>query len=167
MKTTSPVSRLSTFAFVALFAMACSATQELPNAEPAHEDTVATTETAAAMPAEEEAAEGEVVEEEEELVGLIWLAKEFFDRGVMVTEYGPIATRLPAETTNRFLLDGRDVIDVYVFRNEDVAHVEAKHLAGRFNRRDVYQQGDVVVVRRTRYDSAITGTLHDILGRVI
>lgn len=59
------------------------------------------------------------------------------EHGVYVTEHGPANLRIPADASRRLVLDRRDVVDVYHFRNEEAAEGEALAFAALYPRDDV------------------------------
>ena len=101
---------------------------------------------------------------DQEGVDLGWFTISLQDEGVFVTEEGPANLRFPAQTSRRLVLNNRDVVDVYLFRNEETARARAHEFAGLYFRTDVYLKDALVVVRYTDRDSGLSLTLFELMG---
>lgn len=103
-------------------------------------------------------------EEEEQVPAVIWFTDGLQKKGVFVKEDGLPYLGIPADESQRLLLNGREVVDVFVFDDEDRAKNEAYQFAGLYPQNDVYIKEALVVVRYTERDTGLTLTLHDLLG---
>ncbi len=104
---------------------------------------------------------------DEEGVDLGWFTISLQDEGVFVTEEGSANLTFPALTSRRLVLNNRDVVDVYLFRNEETARDRAHAFAGLYPRTDVYLKGELVVVRFTERDSGLSLTFFELLGTTL
>ena len=104
---------------------------------------------------------------DEDRVDLGWLTHSLQDEGVFVTEEGIANLTVPAQTSRRLVLNDRDVVDVYLFRHEEVARDKAHTFAGLYPRTDVYLKDELVVVRYTERDSGLSLTLFELLGTTL
>ena len=104
---------------------------------------------------------------DEDRVDLGWFMTSLQDEGVYVTEEGLGNLTFPAETSRRLILNNRDVVDVFVFRNEEMARSKAHTFAGFYSRSDVYHKDELVVVRYTERDSGLSMTLFELLGTTL
>ena len=104
---------------------------------------------------------------DEERVDLGWFTHSLQDEGVFITEAGLATLSVPAQTSRRLVLNDRDVVDVYLFHDEDVARDKAYTFAGLYPRTDVYVKDELVVVRYTERDSGLSLTLFELLGTTL
>ena len=104
---------------------------------------------------------------DEDRVDLGWLTQNLQDEGVYVTEQGLGNLSIPAQTSRRMVLNDRDVIDVFLFRNEETAQSRAYTFAGLYPRSDVYLKDELVVVRYTERDSGLSMRLFELLGTTL
>ncbi len=100
---------------------------------------------------------------DEEGVDLGWFTISLQDEGVFVTEEGLANLTFPAQTSRRLVLNNRDVVDVYLFRNEETARARAHEFAGLYFRTVVYLKDALVVVRYTERDSGLSLTLFELM----
>lgn len=98
---------------------------------------------------------------------VVWLADGLQKQGVFVKEQGEAALDVPAETSQRLVLNGQEVVDVYAFASEDRAWNEARQFAGLYPQNDVYIKDALVVVRYTTHDTGLSLTLFDLLGTTL
>lgn len=105
--------------------------------------------------------------DEDAVVDINWLTFHLQEEGVVISERGPVNLDVPADLSRRLFLNGRDVVDVYHFRNEAHAYAEAHEFAGFYPRSDVYLKDGLVVVRYGGQDSGLTFTMHKLLGRTL
>ncbi len=101
---------------------------------------------------------------DEDRADLGWFTLSLQDEGVYVTEEGVADLSIQAQSSRRLVLNNRDVVDVYLFRNEETARARAHEFAGLYFRTDVYVKDALVVVRYTERDSGLSLTLFELMG---
>jgi len=96
-----------------------------------------------------------------------WLALSLENEGVVVRERGSAFLNTTATENVRLVLDGREVVDAFVFGSESAAGDEARRMAGLYPRNQVFLTDRLVVLRYTTRDTGLTGTLMQVLGRPV
>jgi hypothetical protein len=93
---------------------------------------------------------------------------EFMQRlsqqGITAREEGPVSdTTILSTFGERLLLNERDLVDVYFFREEEQARMES-NVAETLALYDVYQGGNIVLIHRTSYDPSVRNALENMFG---
>jgi len=96
-----------------------------------------------------------------------WLTVALQHKGVMVRERGNAFLSTIAESNARIIVDGREVLDAFVFQSADVARVQAYRIAGLYPMNDVFRVDALVVLRYTTRDTGLTATMVEVLGTPI
>ena len=87
--------------------------------------------------------------------------------GVFVMPRGEASFAIPAEQSARLILDSSEVLNVFEFRSETSAREQAHAFAGSRPGNDVYLRDRLVVIRQSRGDTGLNGTLRKILGETL
>ncbi len=96
-----------------------------------------------------------------------WLEQKLQKRGVFISPTGPADLGVPATSSTRLVLDGREILSVYEFDDSDLASGQAYKFYNSNPADDVYLKESLVVVRRSRRDTGLSQTLRDILGEAL
>ncbi len=104
---------------------------------------------------------------DEDRADLGWFTISLQDEGVYVTEEGVADLSIQALSSRRLVLNNRDVVDVYLFRNQETARDQAHTFAGLYPRTDVYLKDELVVVRFTERGSGLSLTFFELLGTTL
>lgn len=87
--------------------------------------------------------------------------------GVFVMPRGEASFAVPAEQSARLILDSSEVLNVFEFRSAASAREQAHAFAGSYPGNDVYLRERLVVIRQSRGDTGLSGTLRKILGEAL
>jgi len=96
-----------------------------------------------------------------------WLSQQFQDDGIFVVERGEPEINFAASLSRRFLLNGREYVDAYVFADRDKAESQAVIYAGYNPHGAVYVHDKMVVIRYTDDMSEISSSLYKHLGSTV
>jgi hypothetical protein len=107
------------------------------------------------------------VDSESTGTGITWLTRSLQDEGVFVKERGSASVFIPTSISARLILDGRDVLDVYEFRESRYAADEAYEFAERNPGADVFLRQALIVIRYSDRDTGLSQTLNKLLGRTL
>ena len=95
---------------------------------------------------------------------ITWLATSLQDEGVFIRERGSANLNIPAFESTRFVLNDREILDVYEFERIEDASSNAYTLANTNPGWKKYKKESLVVVRFSRQNSGLTQTLFKLLG---
>ena len=101
------------------------------------------------------------------VTNISWLEKRLQEKGVFISPDGPADLDVPAMSSTRLVLDGREILSVYEFDDLDLAWGQAYKFYNSNPADDVYLKESLVVVRRSRRDTGLSQTLRDILGEAL
>ena len=104
---------------------------------------------------------------EETAIDITWLTKTLQEAGVFVSERGSPDLAIPALSSSRILLDGREILDVFYFERRDKAQAIAYEMANMNPAQDVYLRKSLVVVRSSVGDTGLALTIHNLLGKAL
>lgn len=85
-------------------------------------------------------------------------------KGITAREEGPIReTTITSTFGERLLLNERDIVDVYFFRDAEQALKES-NVAETLSRHEVYHSGTIVLFHRVSFDPLVRNALEDMFG---
>ena len=96
-----------------------------------------------------------------------WLTASLQDEGVFVESRGTANPSIAADRSNRLVLDGREILDVYEFARGEQAMNSAIEFAGRNPGNDVYVRETLVVIRYTTRATGLSLVLNELLGATV
>ncbi|MEZ4698930.1 MAG: hypothetical protein R2834_01260 [Rhodothermales bacterium] len=86
------------------------------------------------------------------------------EKGITAREKGPISEATITSTFGeRLLLNERDIVDVYFFRDDAQAKKES-NVAETLALYDVYLEGNIVLFHRVGFDPMVRNALEDMFG---
>ncbi|MFT5144408.1 MAG: hypothetical protein ACI80V_000598 [Rhodothermales bacterium] len=98
---------------------------------------------------------------------LSWLIRSLQDEGVFILERPHGGSVAPATSSVRLILNGQESLEVYEFDRLEEAETTARQWSYQLTGKDVYLREQLVVVRNSRRDTGLSGTLHKLLGSTI
>ena len=94
-----------------------------------------------------------------------WFTSELQIDGIVTSHAGSADTTLPSDFSASFLLNGFEQVDVYQFGSSSLAIQIAEKLVSDNPRLIVYRHEELVVMRRSKGDAAVSQSLHRFMGR--
>ncbi len=85
-------------------------------------------------------------------------------QGVTAREEGPVSeTTITSTFGERLLLNERDIVDVYFFRDDEQALKES-NVAETLALYEVYHKGSIILIHRVSYDPMVRNAIENMFG---